>query len=975
MQFELNKNYHGFILRQEKQIPEINSKARVFEHEKSGARLLQLENDDDNKVFSVTFRTPPADNTGVPHILEHSVLCGSRKFPSKEPFVELIKGSLNTFLNAMTFPDKTMYPVASKNEKDFFNLMDVYLDAVFYPNIYKQPEILMQEGWHYELENEEDEITYKGVVYNEMKGAFSSPESVLMRKIQDTLFPDTPYGFESGGDPEYITDLTQEEFTAFHSKYYHPSNSYIFLYGNGDLNQQLGFINDNYLQNFDRLEVDSILPLQNPTGKLKEVEIEYPISADEDEAEKVYMSMNFVVGTAKEAELYLAMEILEHLLLATPASPLKKALIDAEIGKDVFGQLDNGILQPTFSVIVKNTDLNKKDAFKQIVTDTLNSLVKDGLDKRLVEASVNIKEFQLREAEFRGYPKGLIYNMKCLDSWLYDVEPFIHLEYEDALKKIKSSMKKGYFENLIKKYLLDNNHSSLLILKPKKGLSEEKAMEQKNRLAAFKQNLSSDELGRIIDQTRMLKERQNSPDSQEALESIPLLQLSDINPTAEQLPIQVKNEEELQVLLYPIFTNNIAYSQLIFDTTTVPQEQLQYISLLSDILGKVSTKKYSYTELSKEVNINTGDIRFVVQVYGDKADYKTYYPKLTVKAKALMSKLPKLFELIDEMTRNTKLNEKKRIREIIRETKSRIEMRLINDGHMTSAKRLISYFSNQGKYTELLTGIDYYKFLCDIDKQFDNKVDDVLENLKAVYKTIFNKSNLLTSVTCDEKDYESFFEELQNYTEKLHDQPEQKQNYSFELTKQNEGLLTQSNVQYVAKGYNFVELGYQYSGILQVLKSIARYDYLWNNIRVKGGAYGAMAGFERNGNLFFVSYRDPNLASTLKVYNEFSEYLRQFVVDNREMTKYIIGTMSGVDAPLTPSMKGERATEYYIRHILQEDLQKERDQILGAHMEDIRDLADLVDESMRRDRYCVLGNEAKLKENKDLFESMVTVFE
>jgi Zn-dependent M16 (insulinase) family peptidase len=687
------------------------------------------------------------------------------------------------------------------------------------------------------------------------------------------------------------------------------------------------------------------------------------------------MGMNFVVGTAKDPELYLAMEVLEHLLLGTPAAPLKKALIEAEIGKDVFGQLDNGILQPTFSVIVKNTDLNKKEALIKVFEDTLSSLTKDGIDKKLIEASINIKEFQLREAEFRGYPKGLIYNIKCLDSWLYDQEPFIHLEYEAALDKIKSALTTNYFETLIEKYLLENKHSSLLILKPKRGLSEERESKLKNKLAEYKKSLNEKELEHIIELTNQLKERQNSADSPEALESIPLLELSDINPKTEKLPLEIKEEKGQKLLAHPVFTNNIGYVQLFFDTTKVKQEQIQYIALLSDILGKISTAEYHYSELSKEINIHTGDIRFIIQVYGDKNDYRKYYPKLTVKAKALMDKLPRMFELIEEITSNTKLDEKKRLREIVREVKSRIEMRLINEGHMTSAKRLLSYLSNQGKYVELLTGIEYYKFLAEIDKQFDSKSETVLKNLHDVYTAIFNKNNLMTSVTCSEEDYPKFLQSYQKFVENLADNKLEQSIYSFDLSKQNEGLLTQSNVQYVAKGYNFVELGYEYSGTLQVLKSIARYDYLWNNIRVKGGAYGAMAGFERSGNLFFVSYRDPNLKETMEVYDGFEKYLEAFDVDNREMTKYIIGTMSGVDTPLTPSMKGERAAEYYIRNISHEDLQREREEILKTKKEDIKALAKLIGDSMKQNRYCTLGNEAKVKQNKELFDTLVNVLE
>lgn len=975
MHLEQNKKYHGFTLMAEKGLEEINSKGRLFYHEKSGARLVQIENDDDNKVFSVSFRTPPENSTGVPHILEHSVLCGSRKFPAKEPFVELIKGSLNTFLNAMTFPDKTMYPIASKNEKDFYNLMDVYMDAVFYPNIYKYKEILMQEGWHYELENKEDEITYKGVVYNEMKGAFSSPESILMRKIQETLFPTTPYGVESGGDPDDIPKLTQEQFEAFHKRYYHPANSYFFLYGNGDILEQLEFIDKNYLKDFDRIDVDSEIPAQQPIGQLQEVTLDYPISQEEDGKEKAYMSMNFIVGKSTDAELYLAIEVLEHLLLGTAAAPLKKALIEAEIGKDVFSQVDNGILQPVFSIIVKNTDLHKKEEFKRVYFDTLRKLVREGIDKGLIEASINIKEFQLREAEFRSYPKGLIYNIKCLDSWLYGQDPFIHLQYEAALEKIKTALTTDYFERMIEEYLINNDHSSLLCLKPKKGLSEERANKLQERLNEYKNSLSQKEIEDIIEQTRKLKERQNTPDPADILETIPMLDLKDIEPKAEQLPLEVKEESGHKVLATPLFTNNIGYVQMLFDTTTVKQDQVQYIALLSDLLGKISTEKYSYADLAKEINIHTGDVRFIIQVYGDKNDYKKYYPKLTVKAKALMDKLSKMFELIEEITDKSKLDEKKRIREVVREVKSRLEMRLINEGHMTSAKRLLSYLSDQGRYVELLTGVAYYKFLADIDKNFDSKIDETIRSLKEVYQNIFNANNLLTSITCAEEDYDSFLQSYRKYVNSLSKERLSQNAYSFKLNDKNEGLLTQSNVQYVAKGYNFVELGYNYSGVLQVLKSIARYDYLWNNIRVKGGAYGAMTGFERSGNMFFVSYRDPNLKETIKVYDEFENYLAGFDADSREMTKYIIGTISGVDMPLTPSMKGERAAEYYVRNISFEDIQRERDEMLSTKQADIKQLAKLVADCMKQDRHCTLGNEAKLKQSKELFGELVYVLE
>jgi Zn-dependent M16 (insulinase) family peptidase len=863
-----------------------------------------------------------------------------------------------------------MYPVASKNDKDFYNLMDVYMDAVFYPNIYKYKEILMQEGWHYELDNKEDEITYKGVVYNEMKGAFSSPESVLMRKIQETLFPETPYGVESGGDPEDIPKLTQEQFEAFHKRFYHPANSYFFLYGNGDILRQLEFINNNYLKDFDRIGVDSEIPAQKPIGQLKEVTIDYPISQEEDEKGKAYMSLNYVMGKSTDAELYLAMEVLEHLLLGSPAAPLKKALIEAEIGKDVFSQADNGILQPTFSVIVKNTDLDKKEAFKKVYFDTLKKLVKEGIDKGLVEASINIKEFQLREAEFRSYPKGLIYNIKCLDSWLYGQDPFIHLQYEVALEKIKTALTTDYFERLIEEYLINNDHSSLLCLRPKKGLSEERAEVLRAKLAEYKKSLSLKEVEQIVEQTRKLKERQNTPDPADVLETIPVLELKDINPKAEELPFEIKTELGHKVLATPVFTNNIGYVQMIFDTTSIRQDQLQYIALLSDLLGKISTEEYSYSDLAKEINIHTGDIRFVIQVYGDKDDYKKYYPKLTVKAKALMDKLPKMFELIEEITDKSKLDEKKRIREVVRETKSRFEMRLNNEGQMTSAKRLMSYLTDQGMYAELLTGVAYYKFLADIDKNFDSRIDDVLHNLKDVYQSIFNVNNLLTSITCDKGDYEKFLQSYSKYVNSLSKETAAHNSYSFKLSDKNEGLLTQSNVQYVAKGYNFVELGYKYSGELQVLKSIAKYDYLWNNIRVKGGAYGGYFTVSKSGFLAFYSYRDPNLKETLNVYNKAADFLRNFKATDEEMTNYIIGAIGGMDYLKDPADKGKAADYNYIRGITDEDLRAERLEVLNTKASDIVKYADMIDKAMKANFHCTVGSEKKITDNKGVFDSI-----
>ncbi|WP_315115970.1 insulinase family protein [uncultured Clostridium sp.] len=974
MNFEIGEIYSGFKLVDKKTVEEVNSLALIFEHEDTGAKLLKLENEEDNKVFSISFRTPPQDSTGVAHILEHSVLCGSRKFPSKEPFVELIKGSLNTFLNAMTFADKTMYPVASKNKKDFFNLMDVYLDAVLYPNIYKYPQIFMQEGWHHELEDLEGEITYKGVVYNEMKGAFSSPESILMRKIPESLFPDTTYGVESGGDPEHIPELTYENFINFHKKYYHPSNSYIFLYGDGDTLEELSFIHNNYLKDFKKIDIDSSIAIQKPFENMVENVVEYPISQNEGEGDKTFLSLNFVVGEVTDAELYLAFEILEHLLLETPAAPLKKALIQSGIGKDVFGSFDNSVLQPTLSVIVKNSNEDKKAEFKNLVFATLKELVDKGIDKKLIQSSLNIKEFYLREADYGGYPKGLIYGIKCMDSWLYDNHPLMHLNYEPQLKKIKERAEKGYFEELINEYILKSDHSSLLIVKPKKGLAEEKDRNTKEKLKAYKEDLSKDELKKILDDTKELTKRQNTPDSQEAIEKIPLLSIEDINREAEKLPIEVLDEGGIKVLKHDIFTNKIAYVDLYFNTGNVPQELIPYIGLLAGVLGKVSTEKHDYEDLSKEVNINTGGIYYSSTAYSNSVNVDEFTPMLKVKAKVLASRMGDLFKLLVEEIGSSKFDDSRRIKEILSELKSRMEMTIFDRGHMVAVGRVASYFSAVGAYLELVSGINLYHFVVDLEENFESKKEEIESNLNKLCKLIFNKENVTISITLEEEDYKEFQKELPILLKGLGENTFEKYSYNFALKPENEGLMTSGKVQYNAKGYNFKKLGYKYTGTMQVLKTIVSFDYLWNKVRVQGGAYGCFGGFNRNGNMYFVSYRDPHLKNTLDVYDRAFEYIENFMEDERGMTKYIIGTVSDVDSPLTASMKGDKASANYFSGVKDEDIQREREEILDTKVDDIKKLAPIARDCMKEQYICVLGNEDRIKEEKDMFNNLMHIF-
>ena len=973
MALTVGQQYSGFTLQEITKVKEINSTSYQFTHKKSGARLLFMENEDDNKVFSITFRTPPSDSTGVAHIVEHSVLCGSRKFPMKEPFVELIKGSLNTYLNAMTFSDKTMYPVASRNDKDFQNLMDVYLDAVFYPVMYDCPEVFMQEGWHYEAESKEADLTYKGVVYNEMKGAFSSPEAILDKEILASLFPDTTYGYESGGDPDVIPALTLEGFLGFHRKYYHPSNSYIYLYGKMDIEEKLAFLDKEYLAAFTAKSIDSAITNQELFTEPKFVEAFYPASANEDIHDKTFLSLNCIVGQAEETETMMALQILEHFLLRTQSAPLKKALIDANIGKDVLSSFADSILQPCFSIIVSGSDEAKVEAFKRVTNETLANLVRDGIDRELIEASINLLEFKLREADFGQSPKGLIYNIKCMDSWLYDASPLLGISYEKPLRNIKQALGNRYFEQLIESKFLNNSHMTLVVLKPKQGMGEMRAREIKAELAAQKQKLSQVELEQFVAMTKKLKLRQETPDTAEALATIPLLKLQDIEPKSEQLVLEEKLEEHTKVLFHPLTTNRIAYLNLYFNAATIPQELVSYAFLLAEFLGKVSTERYNYGELANVVNSSTGGIAYDVIAFTESHSAEVYYPKFKIKAKALVEKLPKLCEIIAEVITKSKFDDKKRMKELIAQLKSSLEMYLLRNAQQVVAGRVLSYFSPASRYNEQGL-LSFYEFIVELDKNFDGKYPVIQENFAKIMPMIFNKNELVTSITLEKNDYQTFVEAYPKIVDGLNEQKFAEQTYAFEINPLNEGLMTSSKIQYVAKGANFNRLGFKFTGSLRVLETILRYDYMWNRIRVQGGAYGAFTQFRRTGNMVFGSYRDPNLTETIDVYDETAAYMRNFTVDEREMTKYIIGTMSSLDTPLTAQMKGEVAAECYIRHITQADIQGERNQVLTTGQQDIRDLAALIDACMKENYLCVLGGEEKIKENKAVFHQLKHVF-
>ena len=962
------ENIPAYEVVKQENLTDIHSTGYLLRHKKTGARLILIENDDENKVFSIAFRTPPANSTGVPHILEHSVLCGSREFPLKDPFVELVKGSLNTFLNAMTYPDKTCYPVASCNDQDFQNLMHVYLDAVFYPNIYKKEEIFRQEGWNYHLEKPEGPLTYNGVVYNEMKGAFSSPDEVLDRQIKTSLFPDNTYGVESGGDPENIPDLSYEEFLDFHRTYYHPSNSYLYLYGNMDMEEKLRFIDEKYLSAFDALDVDSNIPEQTPFSQVKDLQEEYPISENEEEEDNTYLSFNMVVGNAMDSMLGVAFDVLDYALLSAPGAPLKKALLDAQIGKDIYGSFDDGMLQPYFSIVAKGAKASQKEEFVSIIRKSLEDIVKNGVDKKAILAGINYMEFRYREADFGSYPKGLMYGLDILGNWLYDDEnPFAQVKLLAIYDRLKEAVNEGYFEEMIQKWLLDNTHGTILTLVPKRGLAakREKALEEK--LEKYRSSLSKEELEELVRKTKALVAYQESEEKPEDLACIPMLKRSDIRREVNGFSNEELKVDDSLFLYQDVCTNGIGYVNVMFEIRDMEVEKVHYLGLLKSVLGYVDTKDYTYGQLFNEINARTGGIQCGVDVFDKANDPEAFRTMFTIRGKALYSQMDFLFQMMGEILNTSKLTDTKRLQEIIGEIKSRGQASLIGAGHQTAVLRGTSYASPMAKFQDEMAGVGYYKFVEDLDKNFQEKKEEIVAGLLNAVEEIIRTDSFMVSYTGERESVEQIQKLCGELKKSLPERTSQVPSVSITCEKKNEGFKTSGQVQYVAKCGNFVKKGYAYTGALEILKVALSYDYLWINLRVKGGAYGCMSGFRRSGESYFVSYRDPHLRRTLEVYQGVPEYVRTFQADERELTKYIIGTISGKDVPRTPQSQGALGRMAYFRGLTVEMLQKERDQILDATVEDIHALAPLIEAILADDQICVVGSESAVEKAKDVF--------
>lgn len=955
----------------EHRVEDVQSDGFILRHKKSGARIAILSNNDDNKVFYIGFRTPPEDETGVPHIIEHTTLCGSKKFPVKDPFIELAKGSLNTFLNAMTYPDKTVYPIASCNDQDFKNLMDVYLDAVFNPNITKYEEIFKQEGWHYELTGKDDELKINGVVYNEMKGAYSSPDEVLSSQIYRSLFPDNTYSKDSGGNPEYIPKLTYEAYLDFYHKYYHPSNSYIYLYGDMDVVERLEWLDKEYLSLYDYKKVNSEINKQPAFDEIKNVEAQYSITMDDSQENKTYLSYNRVVGDTLDEMLYQAFDVLDYALVSSPGAPVKQALIDAGIGDDVYGSYDAGILQPVFSFVAKNANASQADEFESIIENTLKEVVKTGINKEALLAGINSSEFKFREADFGQFPKGLLFGLNCLDSWLFDdMKPFIHLECLGTFAKLRNAVDTDYFEKLIQEYLLDNTHGSSVTVKPKRGLGNEREEALAKELSDYKASLSDEEIKKLIEDTEHLKKYQEEPSSDEDLRKLPMLTRADMKKNA--MPFSNIEDElsDVKVVRHDIESNGIDYISFLFDAGDFAQSELGYLGFFTNALGLVSTEKYSYTDLANATNIYTGGISTGTASHPDIKDRNNFVFKLEVKLKVLEKNLDKALELMEQMLLSSDFTDTKRLGELVAQIKARLQANLSSSGHLVAAMRSMSSFSRYALYQDELKGIAFYRSICHIEKELSESPKSVSDKLAAIAKKLFARNRMLISFTGNNEAYGNAKPSLEKVIAGFDKMSAVGNQAEVHFNTAKEAFIDASQIQYVAKTGDFICDGYEYTGALRLLRIILSYDYLWINVRVKGGAYGCMNTFLRSGESYFVSYRDPNLSDTLDVYDRIPEYIKSFSPDERDMTKYIIGTFSALDTPMNPEAKGSRSLSAYLEGITYEQIQKERNEILNAQPEDIRRLADLVEAVLKKDSICVIGNENMIKESAGLFENV-----
>jgi Zn-dependent M16 (insulinase) family peptidase len=962
---------HGFELVREQEIPEIKTLARLYRHFKTGAELLSLINDDENKCFGIAFRTPPRDSTGVAHILEHAVLSGSRKYPLKDPFAELLKSSLQTFLNAITYPDKTVYPVASTNLQDFYNLVDVYLDTVFNPLLRR--ETFLQEGWHYELEPD-GRLTYKGVVFNEMKGAYSSPDSLLSRFTQQAVFPDTTYGVDSGGNPTDIPNLTYEAFTEFHHALYHPSNARIFFYGNDDPTERLRLL-DAYLSAFERQEPNSEIALQPRFDAPRRVERLYAGGPEADGQRKTYVNIAWMLGEPTDTETDLALGILEHILIGTPAAPLRKALIDSGLGENLTGSgLTDSLRQVAFWVGLKNIAGDSVEAVERLTLETLERLAREGIDPATVAASLNTVEFALRENNTGSFPRGLSLMLRALDTWLYGGDPLAPLMFEAPLAAIKARVAAGerYFEGLIERFFLANPHRITVVLRPDPELAARESAEERARLDAARAAMDERALEAIAATAKALREMQETPDPPEKLALLPTLKLSDIERAASTIPCAIEERAGVRTLYHDLFTNGIAYLDIGMDLHALPQDLLPYVPLFGRALVELGTAREGPVQLLQRIGRETGGIRPQVLVTSIRdSDHSAAW--LFLRGKATLAQTPELLAILRDVLLTARLDNRERFRQMVLESKAGLEGALAPSGHGFVNSRLRSRFNEADWASELLGGVSYLEFLRRLAEQVDRDWPAVEAALERMRTLLVRRGGMIANATLDADGWAQLGPRLEAFLAALPGGAAAPAAWAPQMIARNEGLAIPAQVNFVGKGADLYRLGYRLHGSVLVISNYLRNVWLWEKVRQQGGAYGGFCAFDQRSGVFtFLSYRDPNLLGTLDVYDRTAACLRRLDLSDEELSRNIIGAIGDLDAYQLPDAKGFTALVRYLVGDTDEQRQRFRDEVLGTTAADFRAFADVLDRLSAEGAVVVMGGrpalEAALAEQPGLFE-------
>lgn len=943
-------------------VQEISSQADILVHDRTGARILSVKSDDENKVFGISFRTPPSDSTGVAHILEHSVLCGSRKYPVKEPFVDLLKGSLQTFLNAMTYPDKTCYPVASQNLKDFYNLIDVYLDAVFFPRI--TPEIFEQEGWHLDLPAVGSELSIKGVVYNEMKGVYSSPDSQLAELSQQSLFPDTTYGLDSGGKPSAITGLTYENFLHFHRTYYHPSNAWIFFYGDDDENARLELLRE-YLDQFDRLDVTSAVALQHSFDAPREVRQGFEAMGEEEALGM--LTMNWLLPGKDDAETVLACKILDGLLTGMNASPLRKALIESGLGEDLTGTgVEHEMAQMYYSVGMKGVLPENFQAVRELIVKTLEDIVSRGFEADLIEAGVNSAEFDLRENNTGSYPRGLIVMLRALGSWLYDRDPLELVAFEKPLAALKARLAGGerVFEDLIERHILKNPHASVVLLEPEDGHGARVEKEERELIAALRQRqsgLSDEELAR---RTEELRRMQETPDSPEALATLPCLSREDIDPKVRLTPTEVRDWDEATALLHDLPTNDICYMDLALDMSAVPDRLIALVPLFGRALTEMGTAREDYVSFSKRINSKTGGV-YARTLLSQREEGPEPVARLVVRAKAVSGRVDDMLAIVHDALTLPRFDDRERFRQMVLEEKAGLEHALVPSGHHFVGLRLRSRFNLADSLQERMGGIENLFFLRELAARLDSDWSGVLADLEELRRVLLRRGGAVLNLTMDEAMLARHGEAFRAFMAELPNLAVPAASWSLPGAAAHEGLVIPAQVNYVGKACDLHKAGYRFHGSSLVAVKYLRTTWLWEQVRVLGGAYGGFCNYGRlSGLMTFGSYRDPNVISTLAAFDGCGRFLETVPLDRGELLKAIIGTSGDLDPYQLPDSKGFTAMSQHLAGVDTATRQRIRDEVLATDEGHFREFGTLLREVASTGLVCVLGGEDSLTRAK-----------